>query len=82
MGKTIKDSELLSAMIAHLDDDIMTYGAKGGFSVGAYYGILGENYNKEEIINEASATTAAEIFRTDNGTLDEGLQAANWLKEL
>lgn len=79
MKKTIKDSELLDAMIAHLDENAVVYGAQGHYSVGAYYDIIGENYNDEENLAAASATTAAQIFRTNDGTIDDGFQSAIWL---
>lgn len=82
MKQKYKDSEILSAMLTHVDEDIMTYGARGNYSIGAYYDIIGDNYNTQENLDSASATTAAELFRTDENKLDDGLQAAIWLKEI
>lgn len=80
-NKKYKDSDILAAMNAHLNEDSAIYGANGHYSVGAYYDVLGGDYNKQANLDAASGTTAAEMFRTDDGNLDENLQNAVWMKE-
>lgn len=88
MAKKIKDSDLLKAMAMHLDEDSVVFGANGHYAVGAYYNITkvssvfgDKDYNSQDAIDEADETKAAELYRTDNDELDEGLQKAEWLKE-
>ena len=87
--KTFKDSDILKAMAMHLDEDSVLFGAKGHFAVGAYYdltkvsSVFGDkDYNIQSNIDDASGTTAAELYRTDNNELSEGLQKAVWLKNI
>ena len=87
MAKKFKDSDILKAMAMHLDEDSVVFGANGHYAVGAYYDITkvssvfgDKDYNSQSNIDGASGTTAAELYRTDNDTLDEGLQEAIWLK--
>ncbi len=86
--KTFKDSDILKAMAMHLDEDSVVFGANGRYAVGAYYDITkvssvfgDKDYNSQSNIDDASGTTAAELYRTDNNELHEGLQKAVWLKE-
>lgn len=86
--KTFKDSDILKAMEMHLDEDSVVFGANGHYAVGAYYGITkvssvfgDKDYNSQSNIDDASGTTAAELYRTNNDELLEGLQKAVWLKE-
>ena len=86
--KTFKDSDILKAMAMHLDEDSVVFGANGHYAVGAYYDITevssvfgDKDYNSQSNIDDASGTTAAEMYRNDNNELSEGLQKANWLKE-
>lgn len=88
MEKKIKDGDLLKAMAMHLDEDSVVYGANGHYAVGAYYDITkvssvfgDKDYNSLSNLESASATTAAELYRTDNDELPEDLQKAVWLKE-
>jgi hypothetical protein len=85
--KKFKDSDILKAMEMHLDEDSVVYGANGHYAVGAYYDITkvssvfgDKDYNPQEAIDEADNAEAAELYRTDNNELDEGLQKAEWLK--
>jgi len=86
--KTFKDSDILKAMAAQLDEDSVVFGANGHYAVGAYYDITkvssvfgDKGYNSQSNIDDASGTTAAELYRTNNDELDENLQKAIWLKE-
>lgn len=86
--KTFKDSDILKAMTIHLDEDSVVFGANGHYAVGAYYDITkissvfgDKDYNSQSNIDDASGTTAAELYRTDNDELLESLQKAVWLKE-
>jgi hypothetical protein len=86
--KTFKDSDILKAMAAQLDEDSVVFGANGHYAVGAYYDITkvssvfgDKDYNSQSNIDDASGTTAAELYRTDNDELPEDLQKAFWLKE-
>jgi len=86
--KTFKDSDILKAMAAQLDEDSVVFGANGHYAVGAYYDITkvssvfgDKDYNSQSNIDDASGTTAAELYRTDNNELPEDLQKAIWLKE-
>ena len=86
--KTFKDSDILKAMEMHLDEDSVVFGADGHYAVGAYYDITkvssvfgDKDYNSQSNIDDASGTTAAELYRTNNDELLEGLQKAVWLKE-
>lgn len=86
--KTFKDSDILKAMAMHLDEDSVVFGANGHYAVGAYYDITkvssvfgDKDYNSQSNIDDASGTTAAELYRTNNNELSEGLQKANWLKD-
>ena len=86
--KTFKDSDILKAMAMHLDEDSIIFGANGHYAVGAYYDITkvssvfgDKDYNSQSNIDDASGTTAAELYRTNNNELSEGLQKAVWLKD-
>ena len=86
--KTFKDSDILKAMAMHLDEDSVVFGANGHYAVGAYYDITkvssvfgDKDYNSQSNIDDADGTDAADIFRTNNDELSEGLQKAVWLKE-
>lgn len=86
--KTFKDSDILKAMAMHLDEDSVVFGTNGHYAVGAYYDITkvsstfgDKDYNSQSNIDDASGTTAAELYRTDNDELLENLQKAVWLKE-
>lgn len=86
--KVFKDSDILKAMTAQLDEDSVVFGANGHYAVGAYYDITkvssvfgDKDYNNQSNIDDASGTTAAELYRTNNDELDENLQKAIWLKE-
>lgn len=86
--KTFKDSDILKAMAMHLDEDSVVFGANGHYAVGAYYDITkvssvfgDKDYNSQSNIDDASGTTAAELYRTDNNELSEYLQKAAWLKD-
>ena len=88
MAKKIKDSDILKAMAMHLDEESVVFGANGHYANGAYYDITkvssvfgDKDYNSQDNIDSASATTAAELYRTDNDELPEGLQEALWIKE-
>lgn len=87
-NKTYKDSDILKAMAMHLDEDSVVFGANGHYAVGAYYDITqvssvfgDKEYNSQDNIDSASATTAAELYRTNNDEFPEELQEAYWLKE-
>lgn len=82
-----KDSDILKAMAAKLDEDSVVFGANGHYGVGAYYDITkvssvfgDKDYNSQDAIDEADNAEAAELYRTDNDKLDEYLQKAEWLK--
>ena len=86
--KTFKHSDILKAMAMHLDEDSVVYGANGHYAVGGYYDITkvssvfgDKDYNSQSNLDAASGTTAAELYKSDNNELDEGLQKAIWLKE-
>lgn len=86
--KIFKDSDILKAMAAQLDEDSVVFGANGHYAIGAYYDITKVNsvfgdkdYNSKSNIDDASGTTAAELYRTNNDELSDGLQKAIWLKE-
>lgn len=79
MGKKFRDRDILRAMAMHLDEDSVVFGANGRYAVGGYYTVMGDDYNNESVINEASGTTAAKDFMTDQGRIDEDLQKAIWL---
>ena len=87
MAKKFKDSDILKAMAMHLDEDSVVYGANGHYAIGGYYDITkvssvfgDKDYNSQENIDTADETKAAELYRTNNDELDEGLQKAEWLK--
>ena len=89
MAKKFKDSDILKAMAAKLDEDSVVYGANGHYGVGAYYDITkvssvfgDKDYNAQGNIDDAENTEAAELYRTDNNNLDEYLQKAEWLKNI
>ena len=89
MTKKFKDSDILKAMEAKLDEDSVVYGANGHYGVGAYYDITkvssvfgDKDYNAQSNIDDAKNTEAAELYRTDNDSLDEYLQKAEWLKNI
>ena len=86
--KTFKDSDILKAMAMQLDEDSVVFGANGHYGVGAYYDITkvssvfgDKDYNSQSNIDDASGTTAANLYRTDNNELDEDLQKAIWMRE-
>ena len=86
--KTFKDSDILKAMAMHLDEDSVVYGANGHYAVGGYYDITkvssvfgDKDYNSQSNIDAAKNTKAAELYRTDNDELPQGLQDGVWLKE-
>ena len=86
--KKFKDSDILKAMDMHLDEDSLVYGANGHYAVGGYYDITkvssvfgDKDYNSKSNIDDASGTTASELYRTNNNELPENLQKAVWLKE-
>ena len=86
--KKFKDSDILKAMAMHLDEDSLVYGANGHYAVGDYYDITkvssvfgDKDYNSQSNIDDASGTTASELYRTNNNELPENLQKAVWLKE-
>lgn len=88
MAKKIKDSDILKAMAMFLDEDSVVFGANGHYAVGTYYDITkvssvfgDKDYNSQEAIDGADSTKAAELYRTNNDELDEGIQKAEWLKE-
>ena len=89
MAKKFKDSDILKAMTAKLDEDSVVYGANGHYGVGAYYDITkvssvfgDKDYNAQSNIDDAENTEAADLYRTDNNNLDEYLQKAEWLKNI
>jgi hypothetical protein len=87
--KTFRDGDILKAMMMHLDEDPIVYGADGQYDIGAYHDLLSVNsfiagdkdYNSQENLDAASGATAAEKYYTDNDEMDEHLQKAVWLKE-
>ena len=86
--KTFKDSDILKAMSMHLDDDSVVYGSNGHYAVGGYYDITkvssvfgDKDYNADSNIKDASGTTAANMYRSDENKLSEDLQKAIWLKD-
>lgn len=88
MAKKFKDSDILKAMAMHLDEDSVVFGANGHYAVGAYYdltkvsSVFGDkDYNSQTNIDDADSTKAAELYRTNNDELPEGLQEALWIKE-
>ena len=88
MAKKFKDSDILKAMAMHLDEDSVVFGANGHYAVGAYYdltkvsSVFGDkDYNSQSNIDDADSTKAAELYRTNNDELPEGLQEALWIKE-
>ena len=89
MGKKIKDSDLLKAMAMHLDEESVVMGANGHYAVGAYYDITkvssvfgNKDYNSQDNIDSASATTAADLYRTDEDKMIDYLQKAEWIKNI
>lgn len=87
-NKVYKDSDILKAMAMHLDEDSVVFGANGHYANGAYYDITkvssvfgDKDYNSQDNIDSADGTEAAELYRTNNDELLEGLQEALWLKE-
>lgn len=68
-----KDSDIINSVMMHLNYESQVYGANGHFSVGAYYDMF-EGYK------DAEKTQAASQYKTNDGTLDEYLQAAIWMK--
>jgi hypothetical protein len=86
-NKVYKDSDILKAMAMHLDEDSVVFGANGHYAIGAYYdltkvsSVFGDKeYNSQDNIDSASATTVAKLYRTNNDEFDENLQNAYWLK--
>ena len=74
--KKITDSDILYAMTMHLDEDSVVFGANGHYSVGGYYDVLGDNYNKQSILDKASGSSE---YWYDS--VREELKDANWMKE-
>ena len=86
--KRIMDSDILKAMSMHLDEESVVFGANGHYAIGAYYDITKVNsvfgdkeYNSKSNIDDASGTTASELYMTDNNELSDELQKAKWMKE-
>jgi hypothetical protein len=86
--KKIMDSDILKAMSMHLDEESVVFGANGHYAIGAYYDITKVNsvfgdkeYNSKSNIDDASGTTASELYMTDNNELSDELQKAKWMKE-
>lgn len=82
------DSDILKAMSMHLDEESVVFGANGHYAIGAYYDITKVNsvfgdkeYNSKSNIDDASGTTASELYMTDNNELSDELQKAKWMKE-
>ena len=87
--KKFKDSDILKAMSTHLDEESMVFGANGHYGIGSYYDITkvssvfgDKDYNSQDNIDGANSTEAANIYKTNDNKLDEGLQKAIWLKEV
>lgn len=83
-NKVYKDGDILKAMVMHLDEDSVVYGANGHYGVGGYYDITkissvfgDKDYNSQEALDAASGATAVEEY---NKEVNEDLQKANWLK--
>lgn len=87
--KTIKDGEILKAMMMHLDEEPVVYGANGHYDVGAYQDLLSVNsfiagdkdYNSQANLDSASGAIAAEKYYTDDDNMKEYLQKSIWMKE-
>ena len=87
--KIVTDGEILKAMIMHLDEEPIVYGADGQYDVGAYQDLLSVNsfiagdkdYNSQENLDAASGAIAAEKYYTDDDEMKEYLQKAIWMKE-
>lgn len=85
--KIFKDSDILKAMAAHLDEESAIYGANGHYSVGAYQDITkvssvfgDKNYNSQSNLDEADNTTAANDWRSE--FIDEDFKDAYWMKNI
>jgi hypothetical protein len=87
--KIVTDGEILKAMIMHLDEEPIVYGADGQYDIGAYQDLLSVNsfiagdkdYNSQENLDAANGATAAEKYYTDDDEMKEYLQKAIWMKE-
>lgn len=87
--KIVTDGEMLKAMMMHLDEEPIVYGADGQYDIGAYQDLLSVNsfiagdkdYNSQENLDAASGATAAEKYYTDDDEMKEYLQKAVWMKE-
>lgn len=83
--KTFKDSDILKAMEAYLDEDSIVYGADGQHAIGSFYDVTkvdsvlgGKDYNNKENVESATNAEAAKLYRKG---INENLQNASWLKE-
>lgn len=74
-NKKYKDGDMLMGMTMQLDEDSVVFGANGHYSVGGYYDVLGENYNKQEIIDAASGS--CEYYYD---SVPEWMKDAYWMK--
>lgn len=72
MKTKFKDSDLLIAMTALLDEDTIVFGANGHYAIGA-------QYDKFENYEDSKGTDAAKAWYTNNNELDDYLQKALWL---
>lgn len=87
--KIVTDGEILKAMMMHLDEEPIVYGADGQYDIGAYQDLLSVNsfiagdkdYNSQANLDAASGATAAEKYYTDDDEMKEYLQKAVWMKE-
>jgi hypothetical protein len=87
--KIVTDGEMLKAMMMHLDEEPIVYGADGQYDIGAYQDLLSVNsfiagdkdYNSQANLDAASGATAAEKYYTDDDEMKEYLQKAVWMKE-
>ena len=87
--KIVTDGEMLKAMMMHLDEEPIVYGADGQYDIGAYQDLLSVNsfiagdkdYNSQANLDAASGATAAEKYYTDDDNMKEYLQKAIWMKE-
>lgn len=84
--KVYKDSDILAAMTAHLDEDSVVYGANGRYAIGAYQdltkvsSVLGDkDYNSQSNLDDASGVTTVNEWKTNSDTLPEYFQKAVWM---
>lgn len=89
MALKFRDKDLLEGMTYHLDYDSVVYGANGHYAVGAYYdktqvsSVFGDKeYNSQDAIDAAENAGAVEEYKVSNEELQEGVEAALWLKEI